>query len=149
MGGCSRVWCVGDYRPRVVSLFCLLLATKCAMVLAALLSALSGVGADAYENPVPANMVAVQGRPSLRRGGPRIDSGHATAPLRFWHAFEPGPLVADPDGSDVLNAARVGGSRSADTTGRSGTAADEASRKRSDTTLDALLPFTLLSLGRW
>ena len=126
--------CVRTCSPRVSPLCWFVRSWQLskAMVLAALLFALGGVWADAYETP--ANMVAVLDRPSLRNGGPRVDSGHATIPLRCWHALEPGPLFMDPAGSDVFNAARVGGSRSAGTADRSGTAADEANYECPDTT---------------
>ena len=69
--GCSRV--VFPSCPLCVRLIVLSVsASERAMVLAALLSALGGVWAGAYETPVPANMVAGSGHPSLRKGGPRV-----------------------------------------------------------------------------
>ena len=69
--------------------------------------------ADFYGSLVPV-------RPALQEGGARVDP-HAAELLRFFAhcASEPARHVTEADGSMRTTAAQVGGSRTADMTGRS------------------------------
>ena len=104
---------------------------RAAMVIVSMLTACPAL----VESGMPHHMVAAPGRPTLHDGGSRvIGSGFAAVqaiPLRCWHSAGNNAYGRR---TSPIYAAQVGGSRTADTTGRSDFTADTTGRECSDTT---------------